>query len=119
MDCGADKMTDQELIDAYAHGTTDLYRVKIVMQSTNFIVFRTPGHTDWAGVGSRAYYASHTVLTKKGEWCLNGDRTEWYGKVKKATLKAALDKAEKAGKVVRKEFGDLYAGAQDAPGGSW
>jgi hypothetical protein len=103
-------MTDQELIRAYASGTTDLDRAKIVMQSENFIVFKVPGHTDWAGVGMRDYYATHTVLIRKGEWCLNGDRREWYGRISKKVLKEALDKAQQTGKVEVAVFGDLYKG---------
>lgn len=105
-------MTDQELIQTYASGTTDRYHLKVVMQSDHFVIFRRPGHTDWSGVGSRDYYASHTCLIRKGEWCLKGDRTTWYGRVSKNILKAALDKAEKDGKVAHKEYGDMYLGAR-------
>ena len=106
-------MTEQELIHAYAHGTTELHRIKIVMQSERFIVFRVPGHTDWSGVGMRDYYASHTVLARKGVWCLahEAEHTEWYGRVSKKTLKEALESAEKRGKTVRATYGDLYTGA--------
>jgi len=105
-------MTDQELIRAYASGTTDLDRAKIVMQSENFVVFKVPGHTEWSGVGMRSYYASSTVLIRKGEWCLKGDRREWYGRVSKKVLKEELDKAQQTGKIEVAVFGDLYEGAK-------
>ncbi len=90
-------MTDRELLHAYGSGTTDEYRNKIVMQSADFIVIRTPGHSDWSGVGSRDYYPSHTVLLRKGEWCLRGEREEWYGRVSAKVLKAVLDAAQARG----------------------
>lgn len=99
------------LIRAFAHGTTDLFRIKIVMQSERFVVFVTPGHSDWSGVGMRSYYASHTVLLRKGEWYIGADAIEWYGRISKKTLKAALDKAEKSNKIEPASFGDIYTGA--------
>ena len=90
-------LNDRELLHAYGSGTTDLHRNVLVIQSTDFIVIRTPGHSDWSGVGSRDYYPTHTVLLRKGEWCLRGDREEWYGRVSKKTLQTALDAAQERG----------------------
>jgi hypothetical protein len=95
-------MTDQEILHAYGSGTTDLSRNVIVMQSADFVVVRTPGHADWSGVGSRDYYPSHTVLTRKGEWCLRGEREEWHGRVSKKILKERLDAVQRAGRIVAK-----------------
>jgi len=92
-------MTDQEILRAYGSGTTDLNRNVIVMQSDDFVVIRTPGRADWSGVGSRDYYPSHTSLIRKGEWCLRGDREEWYGRVSKKVLKGRLDAAQERGRV--------------------
>lgn len=100
-------MTDHEILYAYGSGTTDLSRNKLVMQSQDFVIIRTPGHEDWAGVGSRAYYKSHTVLARKGVWCLRGDREEWYGRVSKKELKTALDKAQEDGVITVRTHGDF------------
>ncbi len=108
----AQEAKDREIIRSYAGGTTDLDRTKIVMQSENFVVFKTPGHTDWSGVGMRDYYASHTCLIRKGEWCLNGDRREWYGRISKKVLQEALDKAQASGKVEVAVFGDFRTGTK-------
>lgn len=99
-------MTDHEVLYAYGRGTTDLYRTVIVMQSEDFVVVRTKGHTDWSGVGMRDYYKSHTVLARKGVWCLSGDREEWYGRVSKKELKAALDTAQETGQIIHKTHGE-------------
>jgi len=95
-------MTDQEILQAYGSGTTDLLRNVIVMQSDDFAVIRTPGHNDWAAVGSRDYYPSHTCLIRKGEWCLRGEREEWHGRISKKVLKERLDAAQKHGRVEAK-----------------
>lgn len=95
-------MTDKEILQKYGSGTTDYYRNKIVMQSENFVVIRTPGHSDWSGVGSRSYYPSLTVLIRKGEWCLasGGEgREEWEGRVSNKMLKARMAAAEQRGRV--------------------
>jgi|SRR5208282_5799124 len=92
-------MTDQELLRAYGSGTTDCSRNKIVMQSKDFVVMRTPGHADWSGVGSRDYYPVHTVLIRKGVWCLRGEREEWYGRVSKKVLKERLEAVQQAGTI--------------------
>jgi hypothetical protein len=101
-------LTDPEILHAYGSGTTDLYRNVLVMQSADFVVIRTPGHADWSGVGSRDYYPVHTVLLRKGEWCLHGNREEWYGRVRvsKATLKARLDLAQSTGGCEHKTWQD-------------
>lgn len=98
-------MTDKEILHAYGKGTTDYSRNKIVMQSENFVVIRTPGHNDWSGVGSRDYYPSHTVLIRKGEWCLASEgqgREEWEGRVSNKILKTRMQSAELRGMVERK-----------------
>jgi hypothetical protein len=93
---------DKELLYAFGSGTTDCWKTVIVLMSADFIVFRTPGHADWSGVGSRDYYPSHTVLIRKGEWCLRGVREEWYGRVSKKTLQTALDAAQARGSALSK-----------------
>jgi hypothetical protein len=95
-------MTDAEILHAYGSGTTDRWRNVIVMQSQDFVVIRTPGHTDWSGVGSRDYYPTRTALIRKGEWCLRGEREEWYGRVSKKVLKDRLDAVQLAGVIVHK-----------------
>ncbi len=95
-------MTDVEILLAYGSGTPDLLRNVIVMQSQDFVVIRTPGHADWSGVGSRAYYPVHTVIARKGEWCLHGEREEWYGRVSKKVVKERLDAVQLAGVIVHK-----------------
>jgi hypothetical protein len=92
-------MTDKDILYAYGHGTTDLNRNVIVMQSKDFVVIRTPGHSDWSGVGSRDYYPSYTVLLHKGEWCMSDDREEWYGRVSKKVVKERLVAAQIRGRV--------------------
>jgi hypothetical protein len=93
---------DDKLLYDYGHGTTDYGRTKVVMQSQDFVVFRTPGRSDWSGVGSRSYYPSHTVLIRKGEWCLKGIREEWYGRISKKAIKARLNEAQLKGRIVAK-----------------
>jgi hypothetical protein len=92
-------MVDSEILHAFGSGTTDYYRNIIVMQSAEFVVIRTPGHSDWESVGARAYYPTHTVLIRKGEWCLRGSREEWHGRVSKKILKSRLDIAQENGAV--------------------
>jgi thymidylate synthase len=93
-------MTNQEILHAYGTGTTDQWRNVIVKQSADFVVIRTPGHTDWSGVGSRDYYPTHTVIIRKGEWCLHGEREEWYGRVSKKILTERLAAVQQAGTIV-------------------
>lgn len=99
-------MTDQEILQYYGSGTTDCSRNVLVMQSENFAVIRTPGHSDWACVGGRDYIPTHTVIIHKGEWCLGGEREEWYGRVSKKILRQRLEAVQKAGKIVSKRHQD-------------
>jgi hypothetical protein len=99
-------VTDSEILHCYGHGTTDLLRNVIVMQSADYVVIRTPGHADWSGVGSRDYYPSHTVLIRKGVWCLRGEREEWHGRVSKKVLQKRLDLAQKRGSITPKTHQD-------------
>jgi hypothetical protein len=89
--------TDQELIDAFARGTTDHGITKVVMRGEHFVIFRIPGHTYWSSVMKPSAYARSThVLIRQGEWWMRGKIIkEWEGRVSKKVLKAALDEIER------------------------
>ncbi len=89
-------MTDTELIDAFARGTTDHHITSVVMKSKRFVIFRIPGHTYWADMMNPSAYArSQYILMRQGEWILRYTfRKEWEGRVSKKVLAQALEEAE-------------------------
>jgi hypothetical protein len=95
--------TDQELVKAFATGTTHLHITTVVMQSENFAVFRIAGHHYWSGVGQPwAYAPTEYVLIQKGlhgsDHRVRGKRWETrMTKAFRAELTKALEEAEKIG----------------------
>ncbi len=89
-------MTDIELIDAFASGTTERHITSVVMKGEHFVVFKIPGHTYWASVMEpSAYVRSRCVLVPQGQWMLRTTfKKEWEGRVSKKVLAQALEEAE-------------------------
>ena len=89
-------MTDTELIDAFARGTTDQHITSVVMKSKRFVIFKIPGHTYWSSIMEPSAYAPvQHVLIRQGEWWLRSTtRKEWEGRVSKKVLAQALEEAE-------------------------
>ena len=86
--------TDQELIDAFAIGTTSQRFTKVVLRSKNFVVFRIPGRNFMNGQTSQYGRSSH-YLKKHGDWIFRGENYgEWEGRVSKKVLQSAIEEAE-------------------------
>ena len=92
-------LTDQELIYAFARGTTAHHHTKVVMRGKRFVIFHIPGHKYWSSMMVPSAYApSQHILIPQGVWMLSCTpcfKKEWEGRVSKKELQQALEEAEK------------------------
>lgn len=91
-------LSDEELARIHAAGTTDEYKVTVVMKGARYAVFRWPGGYWWDN-GGKHYGGTIYCLALQGHRKFQGGMCdgvlkEWEGRVSKKVLREALEIAE-------------------------